>query len=76
MACRDPFDTQFHVVTSDLLPTVCDILGISPPSDRDIDGVSILPMLRREKESRENTIMFMYNKYDPRPGATLENSIE
>lgn len=63
------FDTQFHAVTSDLLPTVCDILGTSPPRDRDIDGVSILPMLRRERETRDNTIMFMYNKYDPRPGS-------
>ena len=59
------FETQFPVVTSDLFPTVCDILNVSLPRDRDIDGVSILPMLRREKESRDEVIMFMWDLYHP-----------
>ena len=33
------------VVTNDFLPTVCDVLGISPPVDRSLDGESILPLL-------------------------------
>ena len=33
------------VVTNDFLPTVCDALGISPPTDRQLDGESILPLL-------------------------------
>ena len=39
------------VVTNDFLPTVCDILGISPPSDRPLDGESILPLLLNKESN-------------------------
>ena len=37
--------SDFPVVSSDLLPTVCDILGIDPPQDRPIDGTTLLPFI-------------------------------
>ena len=40
--------SDFPVVSSDLLPTVCDILGIDPPQDRPIDGTTLLPLIRGE----------------------------
>ena len=38
----------------DVLPTICDLLGIDPPSDREIDGESIADLLL-EKKSIERT---------------------
>ena len=53
--------SDFPVVSSDFLPTVCDILGVSPPTDRPIDGTSILPFIRGEKSTRNKTISWAYN---------------
>ena len=58
------YETDFPVVTSDLLPTVCDILGIDPPADRPIDGTSILPLLRGEVTARNESIGWMYPVVD------------
>ena len=52
--------SNYSVVSSDLLPTVCDIIGVSPPSDRPIDGVSILPLIKDESAQRNKSIMWMY----------------
>ncbi len=44
------------VTSVDYLPTVCEAAGVSPPSDRDIDGVSLLGHLKsggRSKLDRE-----------------------
>ena len=32
--------------TIDILPTICNLLGLAPPSDRVIDGRDIMPMLK------------------------------
>ena len=48
--------SDYAVVSSDFLPTVCDILGTQPPSDRPIDGASIMPLLRNERSTRNKTI--------------------
>ena len=53
--------SDYAVVASDLLPTVCDILNISLPNDRVIDGSSILPLIRRENSTRNQTISWAYN---------------
>lgn len=37
----------------DLLPTLCDIAGISIPENRTVDGISILPLLSNEQFSRK-----------------------
>ena len=53
--------TEFPVVTSDLLPTVCDIRGVDPPTDRPIDGTAILPLLRGETSTRDKPSGWMYH---------------
>ena len=53
--------SDFPVVSSDLLPTVCDILGVEPPTDRPIDGMSIMPFLRGEVTERNKSIAWAYN---------------
>ncbi len=56
--------SDFPVVTSDLLPTMCDILGVDPPMDRPIDGMSILPFLRGEMKERNTSIAWQYTISD------------
>ena len=53
--------TNFPVMSSDLLPTVCDIVGVKPPSDRPIDGVSILPFIKEEVTTRNSSMKWAYN---------------
>lgn len=53
--------SDYAVIASDLLPTVCDILNVDPPTDRVIDGVSIMPLIREEKPTRNQTIAWAYN---------------
>ena len=53
--------SDYAVVSSDLLPTVCDILNISLPSGRVIDGESILPLIHKEKLTRNKTISWAYD---------------
>ena len=48
--------SQFPVVSSDLLPTVQDILGVKPSDDRPIDGISILPFLQGKENKRNQPI--------------------
>ena len=52
--------SNYSMVSSDLLPTVCDVIGVSPPSDRPIDGVSILPLIKGESAQRNKSIAWMY----------------
>ena len=52
--------SDYAVVSSDLLPTVCDLLNISVPSDRVIDGVSILPLITDERPTRNRTISWAF----------------
>ena len=56
--------SEYAVVSSDLLPTVCDILNISAPTDRIIDGESILPLIHQERPTRNNTIAWAYHIQD------------
>ena len=51
----------FPVVSSDLLPTVRDILGIKPADNRPIDGISILPFLQGKVEKRNQSIYWGYD---------------
>ena len=56
-------NSSFSVVSSNLLPTECDIVGIKPPSSRPIDGKSILPFLRGEMEQRNRFIYWTFRKF-------------
>ena len=53
--------SSFPVVSSDLLPTVRDILGIKPTDNRTIDGISILPFLQGKVEYRNQSIYWAYS---------------
>ena len=53
--------SDFPVISSDLLPTACDIVNVSVPSDRPIDGVSILPFLKGETSKRNVSLKWAYN---------------
>ena len=57
-------ESQFPVVTTDFLPTVCDILGVQPPTDRPIDGISILPLVRNSSQHRDKPIPFAFRITD------------
>ena len=52
--------SRFAVVSSDLLPTVYDILGTKPRDDRPMDGTSILPFLHGTEQSRNKTISWAF----------------
>ena len=53
--------SSFPVVSSDLLPTLRDIVGIKPTDNRSIDGISILPFLQGKVEKRNHLIHWAYN---------------
>ena len=53
--------TAFPVISSDLLPTACDIVGAPVPSDRPIDGVSILPFIKGDVTTRNSSMKWAYN---------------
>ncbi len=61
--------SDFPVISSDLLPTLCDILGVEPPSDRPIDGKSIVPLLKGETKFRNDSIKWAYNIRDKFEGS-------
>ena len=52
--------SSFPVVTSDLLPTVRDILDIKPVDNRPIDGISILPFIQGKVEQRNHSIYWAF----------------
>ena len=49
------------VVTSDLLPTVADIVGFEVPKNITLDGISILPLLQSKTNERESNIKFAFH---------------
>jgi arylsulfatase A-like enzyme len=46
-------------VTSDYFPTILDALDIPLPKDRVYDGISILPLIRGDRETRDRPIGFL-----------------
>ncbi|MCC5932387.1 MAG: sulfatase-like hydrolase/transferase [Cyclobacteriaceae bacterium] len=67
-----PFQSEFHAVSSDVLPTLCDIVG-EPLPNRPIDGISLLPLMQGKIQERPSPIGFWYGKmrqaddYEPIP---------
>lgn len=45
----------------DLLPTLCALTGIEPPTDRILDGSNILPVFRGEAIQRPKPLYWQYN---------------
>ena len=56
--------TNYSVVSSDLLPTACDLLKLQCPTDRPIDGQSILPLLKGTSDKRGSSIQWMFSVPD------------
>jgi len=49
--------TNFNAVTSDMLPTLCDITGVPLP-ERPLDGISLKPLLDGKMKQRPSPIFF------------------
>ncbi|MEM9324574.1 MAG: sulfatase-like hydrolase/transferase [Bacteroidota bacterium] len=49
-------------VTSDYLPTVMDLLGLSLPDDRPLDGVSMVPVLTQRETGRRDPMVFRFQQ--------------
>lgn len=54
---RQPRRTNFSAVTSDMLPTICDLVG-QPLPDRPLDGISLRPMIDGKLTERPTPICF------------------
>ena len=48
----------------DLLPTLCEVAGVSVPNDRAVDGTSFLPVFEGRALERETPLYWQYN-YSP-----------
>jgi uncharacterized sulfatase len=48
----------------DLFPTLLRLAGLSPPSDRIVDGVDIWPVLSGEQEEVADRALFFFHDYD------------
>ena len=49
----------------DMLPTICEILGVDVPGDRAIDGISIWPLLKGESIERETPLYWFLSPSRP-----------
>jgi arylsulfatase A-like enzyme len=54
---RKPMVSEVNAVTSDVLPTLCDLVG-QPLPRRPLDGISLRPMLEGTLEERPSPIAF------------------
>jgi arylsulfatase A-like enzyme len=52
-----PRVTDVNAVTSDMLPTICDLLGLPLP-ERPLDGISLKPLINGEMTKRPTPICF------------------
>jgi arylsulfatase A-like enzyme len=55
----EPRVSETIAVTTDILPTLCDLLDLPLP-DRPIDGISLVPLLDGEMTERPEPIFFWY----------------
>ena len=51
------------VTTSDLMPTILDLQGVKPPADPDLDGVSLVPVLKGECDAAREAVFWHYPHY-------------
>ena len=52
----------------DLLPTFCELAGVSVPQDRPIDGKSLVPLLQKGKgKSHQKYVYHTWDRYFPNP---------
>jgi arylsulfatase A-like enzyme len=58
---KQPVSTDFAAVTTDYFPTALDAAGIRLPTDREYDGISLLPLIEGRVTERERAIGFHCN---------------
>lgn len=60
-------ESDVPVCGVDYLPTVCDITGIELPADRELDGVSLLPILTGDAKqlNRERPLYWFFYRLNP-----------
>ena len=56
----NPRATYLPAVTSDIFPTLLEVAGISMENPPLIDGISLLPVIENQMESRQNPIGFWH----------------
>lgn len=54
---------EVPIMGIDVLPTICDIVGTALPKGREIDGVSIWPVIQRTKELAVRSLFWHYPHY-------------
>ncbi len=59
----EPRVSTFNAVTSDILPTLCDLVGAS--ADRPLDGISLKPLFEDRMEQRPSPICFWHFRAGP-----------
>ena len=50
------------VVSYDLLPTFCALAGVTPPTDRPLDGASLLPLFAGRDITRSKPLYWQYDR--------------
>jgi arylsulfatase A len=51
----------------DLMPTLCAVAGVEPPTDRPLDGANVLPVLEGKSIARNVPLYWQYDKAQPGP---------
>ena len=59
--CEEP------VCSLDLLPTLCELAGVKPPTDRPLDGASFTPILDGKPIDRKTPLYWQYDKAISKP---------
>ena len=57
----------------DIMPTICDILGINPLNDKIIDGTSIFGLLKGEDFTREKPLFWFFYRTSPEIALRIDN---
>lgn len=57
----------------DILPTFCELAGLLPPSDRAIDGSSVVNALRGEPVNRQRPLYWRYDRSISRPTVAMRD---
>ena len=70
-----PMVTDVNMVTSDVLPTLCDLIG-QPFPDRPLDGISLKPLFEGQMKARSQPIAFWNGRARNEPGFTPEPYID
>ena len=58
-----PGETDVPVSSIDVLPTICAAVGIDPPRDRVVDGVSLTPVLERRGALEPRSLFWHFPHY-------------